>query len=134
MSNKKDELKIQMALAEYMQRRYPGIIFRSDLGGIRLTIGQAVQVKRLQGDWAFPDFQVCAARRGYYGLFIEIKVSESEVCKKDGSLRQNKHIREQAKALQQLLDEGYLAVFGCGLDHCIAVVDEYLGNGGRVKK
>ena len=126
-TNRKDELKIQMALAEYMQRRYPGIIFRSDLGGIRLTIGQAVQVKRLQGDWAFPDFQVCAARRGYYGLFIEIKVSASEVYRKDGTIRQNKHIREQLEVLQRLLDEGYLALFGCGLDHCMETIDEYLG-------
>lgn len=125
----KAELDIQMALAEYLTLQYPGIIFRSDLGGIRLNMGQAVEAKRLQGGKGrgFPDFFVCCARQGYHGLFGEIKTSATEVYTRTGRLRQDTHTQEQWRVLQRLCEEGYLAGFWLGFDHAIQVINRYLG-------
>ena len=44
------ELDIQIQVADYLRLRYPNVLFHSDYGsGIRLTPGQAVKQKRLQG-------------------------------------------------------------------------------------
>jgi len=125
----KAELDIQMMIAEYLTLRYPGVIFRSDLGGIRLNMGQAMQVKRLQGSngRGFPDFMVCAARHGYHGLFGEIKTSADEVYKKAGGIRQDTHTQEQYRVLCRLCDAGYLAGFWFGFDEARRIIDVYLG-------
>ncbi len=63
---------------------------------------------------------------GYGGLVIEIKRDMNEVFTKEGIIRKNEHIMSQAKMLDRLHHLGYNAVFGCGLEHCIAIVDEYM--------
>lgn len=124
----KAELDIQMMLAEYLTLRYPGVIFRSDLGGIRLNMGQAMQVKRLQGGKSkFPDMVILTARQGYHGLLGEIKTSADEVYTKTGRLRQDAHTQAQWRVLQRLCEEGYLAGFWLGFDHARQVIDRYLG-------
>lgn len=123
----KSELHIQEMIAQYLSLQYPGIIFRSDLGGIRLNMGQAMEVKRLQGgNRAFPDMFVCAARQGYHGLFGEIKTSVNEVYTKAGKLRQDTHTQEQWRVLQRLCAEGYYAGFWTGFSHAKTIIDWYL--------
>ena len=127
----KEELDIQMMLAEYLTLRYPGVVFRSDLGGIRLNMGQAMQVKRLQGGKGrgFPDFAILTARHGYHGLFGEIKTSADEVYTKAGRMRQDVHTQEQYRVLCRLCDEGYLAGFWFGFDEARRIIDVYLQSG-----
>lgn len=123
----KEELHIQMMLAEYLTLQYPGVIFRSDLGGIRLNMGQAVEAKKLQGGQrGFPDMAILTPRHGYYGLFGEIKTSADEVYTKAGRMRQDTHTQEQARMLQRLCAEGYKAGFWCGFDQAREVIDDYL--------
>ena len=120
------EYYIQCHIAAYLRDVYPDIVFRSDLGGIKLTMGQAVKVKRVQGDRAFPDMFICAARNDRHGLFGEIKVDADEVYTKKGELRQDKHIREQFEMLLRLRQAGYEADFWLGLDDAKAKIDRYL--------
>lgn len=123
----KAELHIQEMIAEYLTLQHPGVIFRSDLGGIRLNMGQAMEVKRLQGGRrAFPDMAILTARHGYHGLFGEIKTTADEVYTKAGRLRQDTHTQEQWRVLQRLCEEGYLADFWLGFDHAKAIIDDYL--------
>lgn len=121
------EYQLQVNIAEYLRRQYPGVLFRSDLGGIKLTMGQAVKVKRLQAGRAFPDMFIAMPRNGCAGLFGEIKISHDEIYTKTGDLRQDEHTQEQYKTLCRLRQAGYAADFWCGFDEAKERIDEYLG-------
>lgn len=51
------ELELQAQVADYIRLQYPDVIFHSDFGsGIKLTMGQAIKQKRLNGGRrAWPD-------------------------------------------------------------------------------
>ena len=132
------ELDIQIQVADYLRLRYPNVLFHSDYGsGLRLTPGQAVKQKRLQGGRrAWPDVMVAetvlkhqegSTYTAYSGLFIELKRPDVKIRKKNGELVANEHIREQAALLNELRNRGYIAEFACGFDEAKKIIDEYLG-------
>lgn len=114
-------------MVDYIRLKYPEAQFRSDLGGIRLTPGLRARASMLQGGRAWPDLFVAEPRAGFHGLFIEIKQEGVTIRKKDGNFVANPHIREQALMLHTLGTRGYLACFGVGFDHIVAILDEYMG-------
>jgi hypothetical protein len=128
------ELEIQAQVADYLRLRYPDVLFHSDYGsGIRLTPGQAVKQKRLQGGRrAWPDLFIAEPKVDlidviqYSGLFLELKRPDVKIYKKNGELVANEHIREQAALLDELHKRGYVAKFACGFDEAKKIIDEYL--------
>lgn len=142
--DKKDtEYDLQLKLVDYLIANYPDVIFRSDLGGIRLSPGLAEKVKKLAvGDKprkelkelksiAYPDFFVAEARGGWFGLYIELKRQKSGYCRGknplDKQLNNDEHVREQAAVLLRLREKGYYADFAGGIAEIIHLVDWYLG-------
>lgn len=131
------ELELQTQVADYLRLQYPNVLFHSDFGsGIKLTPGQAVKQKRLQGGRrAWPDMFIAqpkrilkeAIRATWAGLFLEIKRPDVKIRKKNGDLVANEHIREQAALLGELHKRGYVAEFACGFDEAKKIIDEYLG-------
>lgn len=131
------ELDIQIQVADYLRLRYPNVLFHSDYGsGLRLTPGQAVKQKRLQGGRrAWPDlfiaeptcYENCGADIWTHGLFIELKRQGTKIYRKDGRLVSDAHIREQFDMLESLRQAGYKAEFACGFDEAKKIIDEYLG-------
>ena len=127
------ELELQAMVADYLRLQYPEVLFHSDFGsGIKLTPGQAVKQKRLQGGRrAWPDMFLAFVRtigdRYYHGLFLELKRPDVKIYKKNGELVANAHIREQAVVLDELRKCGYKAEFACGFDEAKKIIDEYLG-------
>lgn len=127
------ELELQAMVADYLRLQYPEVLFHSDFGsGIKLTPGQAVKQKRLQGGRrAWPDMFLAFVRtigdRYYHGLFLELKRPGVKIYKKNGELVANEHIREQAALLEELRWRGYVAEFACGFDEAKKIIDEYLG-------
>lgn len=119
------EQEIQVALCQYMKLKWHGVWFRCDLAGLCLPIGQAVKVKKCTHDNGFPDFFIPTQNETYSGLFVEIKKSHNEVYTQKGVIRDTKHIREQLQCLEYLEEQGFKAVFGLGLDHCIKIVADY---------
>ena len=123
----KREESLQIQLANYMRMKRPDIIFRSDFAaGIKMSMPQAVKHKRMQHSRAYPDFFIAKPVGINAGLFIELKQSKEGVYLKDGRLSKDKHIQEQAEMLRRLTVEGYKAVFACGIDEAISVVESYL--------
>ena len=59
------ELELQAQVADYIRLQYPTVIFHSDFGsGIKLTMGQAIKQKRLNGGRrAWPDMFIAEPRR-----------------------------------------------------------------------
>lgn len=127
------ELELQAQVADYLRLQYPQALFHSDFGsGIKLTPGQAMRQKRLQGGRrSWPDMFIAEVRslgdKYYHGLFLELKRSDVKIYKKNGDLVANEHIREQAAALDELRQRGYIAEFACGFDEAREIIDKYLG-------
>lgn len=127
------ELELQMQVADYLRLQYPGVLFHSDFGsGIKLTMGQAIKQKRLQGGRrSWPDMFIAEVQglegKRYHGLFIELKKAGTRIFKKDGTLVSDAHICEQFDMLEQLRRRGYVAEFACGFDEAKKIIDEYLG-------
>ena len=131
------ELELQAQVADYLRLQYPHVLFHSDFGsGIKLTPGQAMRQKRLQGGRrSWPDmfiakptcYENCGADIWTHGLFIELKRQGTKIYRKDGRLVSDAHIREQFDMLEQLRQRGYMAEFACGFDEAKKIIDEYLG-------
>lgn len=121
------EKDLHLMVARYLQARYPSVIFTSDASGMRVTPGLRVELKkkRCQG-YKIVDLIVDEPRGGYHGLRVEIKRDRSELYDRHGNYRKREHIQEQVKAVGRLSELGYFAVFACGWDECIKVIDHYM--------
>lgn len=132
------EIELQTQVADYIRIKYPDVIFHSDFGsGIKLSMGQAVRQKRLNGGRrSWPDMFIAhpmlsKTKDGmpfaWHGLFIELKKDGTKILKKDGNYVADAHIREQAKMLNALQRKGYQAYFAVGFEQAVQIIDSYLG-------
>lgn len=133
------EIDLQQQVADYIRLQYPNVIFHSDFGsGIKLTMGQAIKQKRLNGGRrSWPDMFIAETIIGkivhsdgsydaYSGLFVELKREGTRIYKKDGKLVADEHIREQFDMLHDLRARGYAAEFACGFDEAKKLIDDYM--------
>ena len=124
------ESVIHRQVCDYLRLQYPNVLFRTDMGGVRLTMGQARAARATQHGRAWPDLFIAEQRYSksdkemYGGLFIELKATN--IYKKDGTLKSNTHVQEQADVLKALADRGYLAVFAVGFEEAKSIIDSYL--------
>lgn len=128
------ESQIQEMLADFLRNKYPDVLFHSDFGsGVKLTMGQAVRQKRLNGGRrAWPDLFIAKPKfvhenhgRWVHGLFIELKKDGTRLKKKNGEWASG-HIAEQAAVLEELASAGYRTDFAVGYDKAVAIIEEYL--------
>lgn len=121
------EAVIHKQIVNYLKAAFPEVIFRTDYAaGMKLSIGQAVQHKRMQQGRAFPDLFIAEPRGVYHGLFLEIKRDQKSVFKKNGELIKNKRILEQAETLADLNRKGYCALFAVGFVEARKIIDAYM--------
>lgn len=121
------ELHLQEQICNYLKFSYPHVLFRSDYAaGLKLTMGQAVMHRRLQAGRAWPDLFIAEPRNGHAGLFLELKREGVTVYKKDGTLRADEHLTEQAAVIEKLRSAGYAADFAVGFDQAKHLIDQYL--------
>ena len=121
------EEKLQIAISQYIKLQYPDVIFTSESSGLRLTINQAVTLKKCRSGSALPDLWIMEARKGYHACLLELKKEGTAVFKKNGELRKTKHLAEQEKVHHRLKNKGYFCAFVVGFDNAKAIVDYYLG-------
>jgi hypothetical protein len=100
----------------------------SDASGLRMTIGQAMQWKRLNSHRGLPDLFIAYPRGEYAGLFIELKKTGEKIVKKDGVTLKNPHLVEQTEMLFVLKCLGYHAQFALGLAEAISILEEYMNH------
>lgn len=120
------EYDLQVQIVEYLKIQYPEIMFRSDLGGIRLNQGQWTKVKKIQNGRGWPDLFIAEPRGGYAGLFLELKAAFGDLYTNQGQLRETRRIKEQHQILTALTEKGYRAVFVAGFDEARRIIDDYL--------
>ena len=131
-------------IARYLQQQYPDVIYRFDLAAdIKLTPGQAAKHHILHPKRGYPDLLIAESSENvnskdwngivrewgfYFGLYLEIKTESNSPYKKDGILKKDQHLEEQAEMLEKLRARGYKAEFGVGFEGCKKIIDEYLRN------
>lgn len=129
-------------IARYLQLQYPNVIYRFDIAAdLKLTPGQAAKHKRLHPERGYPDLYIAESSENinskdwngivrewgfYFGLYLEIKTESNSPYKKDGTLKKDQHLEEQARMLEKLRARGYKAEFGIGFEGCKKIIDEYL--------
>ena len=120
------EFEFQKTLAQFLCVQYPKILFLSDMRGfLSLTFPQANRSKSVQKpEFACPDLICFAPRRGYHGLFLELKAET--VWKKDGTLKSDPHLKAQAKTILDLQSIGYFVEFVWDFDDARKIIDWYL--------
>ena len=121
------ESDVQKAAVKYLSMMKGNLIVVSDPNGIRLTIGQATQLKkmRLPPEGGHPDILVLEPKGEYHGLFIEVKKEGTKIYKKDGS-HASEHVQKQSAVHDRLRLKGYFGGFACGVDQCVSMIEEYL--------
>jgi hypothetical protein len=119
------ESEVQIAICDYLRLKHPKVLFTSELSGLRVYIHQAKQLKRTRSCAGLPDVMIFEPRKGYHGLFLEVKIEGTIIYKKDGDLTADKHIREQEEILHQLKSKGYFAEFVVGFEDAKAIIDYY---------
>lgn len=147
----KKEQAEQIELCKWMRQVLPCTVhFRSDTGsGAFNSQHEKDTHNKQQSSDKQPDIVVFAARRGYYGLAIELKATDTELrMKRDGRKLQvrkdkkgrvleqdykirkkgdwkNLHIERQHKVIVDYRAEGYCAVFAIGLEQAKKLVSWY---------
>ena len=121
------ENKVHKAIVEYIKLQYPKIMFITDMSGIRLTIGQAKQAKKLRNpETGWPDIFISEPRGRFHGLFIEVKDDDAKVYKKRTGSPYNEHIAKQLEVIFNLNNRGYDAYMCIGFDEAKSVIDVYM--------
>ena len=136
---KKEEL-LHLKVCDYLRKNYPDVLFRTDFSsGMKMSLWQAAKHKKFQKSRAWPDLFIAESgvvkfKEGHLivnlrknGMFLELKADGVKLYKKDGTLRKNKHIEEQAEMLEKLRSGNYYAEFAIGYEDAIKQIHEYLG-------
>lgn len=123
----KAEKHLHQQICSYINLQYPDVIFLSDPSGLKVSIGVAIELKKKRcKKYKIPDLIILKPMRGKCGLVIEVKVSVEDVFTKKMELKNNEHVREQHKTIQELTRLGYEACFGIGFEKCKSIIDNYL--------
>ncbi len=128
MLMRKTEENLHLKICDYLRKNYPDVLFRTDFSsGMKMSPGQAAKHKKFQKSRAWPDLFIAESNTLASGLFLEIKAENVIVFKKNGEIRQNKHLIEQDKMLKKLRTKGYRARFAIGYEQAIFEIQQYLG-------
>ena len=123
----KTELQHHKEVTKWLKRNYKDVIFRTDYSaGLKLTIGQAKTHYALQSGKNYPDLWIAKPVGVYHGLYIELKKDGVKIILNDGTLTTDKHIRGQAKVLEDLARQGYAAAFAVGHTQAKQIIKDYM--------
>lgn len=124
----KKEETLHLKVCDYLRKNYPDVLFRTDFSsGMKMTPGQAAKHKKFQKSRAWPDLFIAESNILASGLFLELKAEGTKIYKRNGEIRQNKHLIEQDKMLEELSKKGYRARFVIGYNQAIFEIQQYLG-------
>ena len=108
------EERLQSEVVKYIKLQYPKVRFCASLGGIYTGPRQAAKAKRTGYSRGFPDLQITEPRKGFHGLFIEIKTHKGTAT------------QVQKEWIKDLQERGYKAEIAKGLPEILNLIDDYL--------
>lgn len=96
-------------------------VLNGSLSGVRLTTGQSVKAKRSGMKKGYPDLSLPVPRRGFHGLYLEVK--------RTGGVPSD--VKDEQMAWMNILNSlGYHACLAFGFDEAVFLIDWYLQTGG----
>lgn len=111
-----EEYLEQVAVSNYLSYKYPSVLWTASAGGMRVSMGTAIKMKRAGYSKGCPDILIFEPRGEYHGLFIEMKRSHGPVKVSD----------EQKEWIDNLRARNYFAVVARGYDEARIYIDNYL--------
>lgn len=128
---KKNEELLQRRIANYLRTEYPDVEFHSDYAaGLKLTENQSKIRKSLNSGRGWSDMFIAEPKRGYHGLFLELKKEGVSIyCKigpRKGELVADEQIQIEAAFLEKMNKKGYFARFAVGYEKTIQIIDWYM--------
>ena len=118
------EKQIHKQITDFIKIQYPKLIFNTDASGIKLTMGQAKQMKNLRSSNGFPDICIYEPNKQWNALFLEVK--KESPYKINGRLKKNDHLEEQNEMHKKLISKGYFCCFVWSLDMAKEMITHYL--------
>jgi len=130
------EGRLATAVAYFMHCFFPAVPYRFDVAAdLPMTKQAAARIKaKYLHSPAYPDLFIAAPSVidgvTYFGLYVELKATRSNVFTKNGYLRKTDHLINQAYMLETLQRGGYMAEFAHGDDfHVFNLIYSYLIGG-----
>lgn len=108
-----DEASEQIAVVQYCALKGIPVAHVPNEGKRSVVYGS--RLKEMGLSCGFPDLVIPEPRKGYHGLFIEMKT------------RTGKATEDQKKWLSRLSKSGYLAALCHGFEEAREIIDEYFG-------
>lgn len=105
----------QICLATWLDRK--GILYTASANGGSRYMAEAVKLKRMGVKKGYPDITIPIARKGYHGLYIELKRVSGGILSP-----------EQKMWLAKLNAEGNLALRANGFQEAANIIEDYLGD------
>lgn len=110
-----NELKIQIAVVNWIKWNFPEMLYCASAGGMRTSLSVAKKMKASGYVKGFPDLQIMHPTNNHHGMFIELKADKKCYASK-----------EQKEWVEKLNERGYYAVVCKGFDESIEQITEYL--------
>lgn len=114
MIHSHEESDIQIRVVNWLRVNHPGVIFTNSPAGVKMSIGQAMKMKRMGYLSGTPDLMIFEPRGKFHGLFIEIK-------RQEGTIQNN-----QKELIAALNIRGYAASVERGFDNVTKAIETYL--------
>ena len=110
-----NELKVQIAVVNWLRINFPEILYCASADGIRTSLSVAKKMKASGYVKGFPDLGIFHPTMKHHGMFIELKADKKGYASK-----------EQKEWIEMLNRRGYYAVVCKGFDAAIEQITEYL--------
>ncbi len=113
------EAGLQKTCVSYLLMQYPHVLFNHPANEGRRSFAYASWLRSLGMKKGMPDIEIFEARRGYHGLFVELKTT-------GGRLSAN-----QEQMLGQLRQRGYDCAVCRSFEEFQNVINWYFGEGAK---
>lgn len=110
-----NELKVQIAVVNWIKWNFPEMLYCASAGGMRTSLSVAKKMKASGYVKGMPDLQLMHPTAKHCGMFIELKADKKGYASK-----------EQKEWIKKLNDRGYYAVVAKGFDEAIEQITAYL--------
>ena len=108
------EYQLQKALIQWINLKYPKLLYCASAGGVRTSFTQAKKMKATGYVKGFPDLFIYEPKGDFHGLAIEIKTEKGRVS------------ISQINWITKLEERGYYAKVCKGFDQCKSIIELYM--------
>jgi hypothetical protein len=115
MRNRQDELRLQIAVVNWLKINFPEIRYCASAGGMRTSLSVAKKMKASGYVKGFPDLFLYHPTMTHNGMAIELKANKKCYAS-----------TEQKQWIADLNNRGYFATVCKGFDQTIEQITDYL--------